>query len=58
MYGWYSLNAYRYNEKEYIYLNDYHQITICTIITDSKICPSDYKYKDDVVFCGKINLNY
>ena len=57
MYAWYSLDAYKNNEKEYIYLNDYDQITICTLITDTKIYPSDYKYKNDVVFCGKINLN-
>jgi hypothetical protein len=58
MYGWYSLNAYKNGEKEYIYMNDYNQITLCTIISYNKICPYTNKYKNDVVFCGKIKFDY
>lgn len=56
MFGWYSLNAYKNGEKEYIYINDYGQQTLCTIISHKKICPYLNEYKNDAVFCGEIKI--
>jgi hypothetical protein len=56
-YGWYSLNAYKNGEKEYIYMDKYNQSILCTIITKDKNIPYDKESPYiDVVYCGIIYL--
>ena len=55
LYGWYSLNAYLRGGMEYIYKNNYNQLTYCTIVTTNKKSPYGINsLYSDVVYCGEI----
>ena len=51
MFGWYSLDAYKNGDSEYIFINSSHQKTFCTLITETKNIPEEYRlrYKDTVL---------
>ena len=55
MFGWYSLEAYKNGDDEYIFLDLNDQQTFATLITETKHIPREYhlKYKD-VVFSGEV----
>ena len=56
LYGWYSLNAYKKGEKEYIYIDTCNQEAICTVVSEKKERP--YKegspYRKKVVYVGEL----
>lgn len=55
MFGWYSLDAYKNGDDEYIFINLDEQQTFATLITETKNIPKEYilRYKD-VVFSGEV----
>ena len=55
MYAWYSLNAYSNGDTEYTCVNEYEQITPCTLITKTRCIPIEYiKNYKDVILCGTV----
>ena len=58
LYGWYSLDAYNDGKKEYLYLNNDKQVTICTFITNDKKNPYNESKYNDSVYCGEVKKEY
>ncbi len=56
LYGWYSLEAYKKGEKEYLYIDTSNQVTFCTIVSEKKECPYEVNtpYRCDVVYTGEL----
>ena len=56
LFGWYSLEAYKKGDKEYIYIDTDCQETLCTIVTEKKERPYElnHPYRKDVVYTGEL----
>lgn len=54
-YGWFSNRAYKVQGGSF-YLDKDKNIVICTIISNTEICPYDEKsmYKEDCKYLGKV----
>jgi hypothetical protein len=56
LYGWYSLEAYKKGEKEYLYIGTSNQETLCTIVSEEKECPYEGSnpYREGTVYTGEL----
>ena len=57
MYGWYSKEAFQTNKIGYIYSNMNDLFKLCTIVSNTDICPYYQPlniYKENVVFVGEL----
>ena len=56
LYGWYSLEAYKQGEKEYLYIGTDNQETLCTVVSEEKECPYEEgkPYREGVVYTGEL----
>jgi len=56
LYGWYSLEAYKSGEKEYLYIDTSNQETLCTIVSEEKECPYEKgsPYREGAVYTGEL----
>jgi hypothetical protein len=56
LYGWYSLEAYKQGEKEYLYIGTDNQETLCTVVSEEKECPYEVNnpYRVGAVYTGEL----